>query len=92
MKIKNNFNTNRLMLMLLLALLCGGVIAYKLIFIQFISHKKYTSQAEQNRTEILYQTAPRGRILASGGEVLASNQAAFALYYLPPFEELFILT
>ena len=86
MKIKNNFNTNRLMFMLLLALLCGVLILYKLIFIQFISHKKYTSQAEQNRTEILYQTAPRGRILASGGEVLASNQAAFALYYLPPFE------
>lgn len=86
MKIKPNFNTNRLIFMLFLACLCGGLIAYKLISIQFISHKKYTFQAEQNRTQILYQTAPRGRIFASGGEVLASNQTAFALYYLPPFE------
>ena len=86
MKTKLNFNTHRLMIMFILALLCGGVIAYRLIFIQFISHNKYTSQAEQNRTQILYQTAPRGQILASGGEVLASNQAAFSLYYLPPFE------
>ncbi len=86
MKAKNNFNTHRLLIMLFVALFCGVLIAYKLIFIQFISHQKYTSQAEQNRTQILYQTAPRGRILAARGEVLASNQAAFSLYYLPPFE------
>lgn len=86
MKTKLNFNTHRLMIMFVLALLCGAVITYKLIFIQFISHKQYTSQAENNRTQILYQTAPRGQILASGGEVLASNQASFSLYYLPPFE------
>ncbi|MBO4707018.1 MAG: penicillin-binding protein 2 [Elusimicrobiaceae bacterium] len=86
MKTKLNFNVHRLMFMFVLALLCGALIAYKLIFIQFISHQKYTSQAEKNRTQILYQTAPRGQILASGGEVLASNQAAFSLYYLPPFE------
>jgi len=86
MKTKLNFNTHRLIFMFILALLGGLLIAYKLIFIQFISHQKYTSQAEQNRTQILYQTAPRGQILASGGEVLASNQAAFSLYYLPPFE------
>ncbi len=86
MKTKLNFNTQRLMLMFVLALLCGALIAYKLIFIQFISHQQYTSQAEKNRTQILYQTAPRGQILAKGGEVLASNQASFSLYYLPPFE------
>lgn len=86
MKIKSNFTNRRLTGMFILALLCGALIAYRLIFIQFISHQKYTSQAERNRTQILYQTAPRGRILAQGGEVIASNQAAFSLYYLPPFE------
>ncbi len=72
---------------MLLAYISGAVIALRLIDIQLISHKRYTMAAEQNRTQILYQTAPRGRIIASDGKVLAGNQAAFSLYYLPGGEK-----
>ena len=87
MKAKNFFDQSRLTHLLFLAYLAGAVIAFKLVDIQFISHSRYTKAAEKNRTQILYQTAPRGRILASGGELLAANQTAFSLYYLPAFEE-----
>ena len=87
MKTKTFFNLSRLKHLLFLAYLAAAVITVRLIDIQFISHNRYTQAAEQNRTQILYQTAPRGRILASGGELLAGNQPAFSLYYLPAFEE-----
>lgn len=73
---------------MLLAWIAGAVIALRLIDIQFISHQKYTQAAEQNRTQILYQTAPRGRILTTEGKVIAGNEPAFSLYYLPGSEKL----
>lgn len=87
MRAKPFFNIFRLKQLLYLVYLAGAIIAIRLIDIQFISHNRYTQAAEKNRTQILYQTAPRGRILAAGGEALAANQPAFSLYYLPGFEE-----
>ena len=73
--------------MLALLYLAGAVIALRLIDIQVISHKKYTQAAEQNRTQTLFQTAPRGRILTFDGALLAGNAPAFSLYYLPSAEK-----
>ena len=87
MKTKPFFSLSRLKHLLILAYVAAAVIAVRLIDIQFISHSRYTQAAEQNRTQILYQTAPRGRILASGGELMAGSQPAFSLYYLPSFEQ-----
>lgn len=87
MKTKPFFSLSRLKHLLILAYLAAAVIAIRLIDIQFISHGRYTQAAEQNRTQILYRTAPRGRILASGGELLAGSRPAFSLYYLPAFEQ-----
>ena len=68
------------------ALIAGVIMALRLVDIQVLRHNNYLQLAERNRTQILYQTAPRGRILASGGELLAANQTAVSLYYLPAFE------
>jgi penicillin-binding protein 2 len=87
MKTKQFFDSSRLNWLLLLLYLAGAVIAIKLIDIQVISHQKYTQAAEQNRTQTLFQTAPRGRILTSDGAVLAGNAPAFSLYYLPAAEK-----
>ncbi len=88
MRTNKSFDAVRLKRLFWLVFLFAGVIAFKMIDIQLISHKKYTEAAEQNRTQILYQTAPRGRIFASDGTALATNSPAFSLYYLPSTQEL----
>ena len=54
---------NRLHYLLLFAVLAGAVVALRLIDIQLLRHNHYLQLAERNRTQVLYQTAPRGRIL-----------------------------
>jgi penicillin-binding protein 2 len=86
MKTKQFFSTARLNRLLALAFIVTGVIALRLVDIQLLSHKKYTKAAEQNRTQILYQTAPRGKILTREGAVIAGNMPSFSLYYMPGAE------
>ena len=78
---KVSFN-ERLKILLVLALIAGGIIALRLVDIQVLRHPNYMQLAERNRTQILYQTAPRGRIFTSDGVAIASNAPAFSLYYL----------
>ncbi len=82
---KDIFN-QRLKILLVAALIAGGVIALRLIQIQILRHPNYVQLAERNRTQILYQTAPRGRIFTADGVAIASNAPSFSLYYLgaPP--------
>ncbi|MDR1124347.1 MAG: penicillin-binding protein 2 [Elusimicrobiota bacterium] len=83
MKTAQFFNARRLRVLIILACCAGAVIAWRLIDIQLVSHRHYARAAEENRTQIIYQTAPRGRILASNGAVIAGNLPAFSLYYMP---------
>lgn len=72
----------RLKIMMVLAAIAGIVIAVRLVDIQILRHNDYLQLAERNRTQILYQTAPRGRIFTSDGVEIASNAPSFSLYYL----------
>ena len=83
MKQKDFFNIKRLRFLQYVTYLAVALIAFRLMDIQLISHEKYALAAEQNRTQILYQTAPRGRILSADGKTLAGNVPSFSLYYLP---------
>ncbi len=78
---KKHFNT-RLKTLFWWAALAGGIVALRLIDIQVLHHSNYVELAERNRTQILYQTAPRGRVFTADGVALASNAPAFSLYYL----------
>lgn len=78
---KENFN-GRLKTLLIVALAAGSVIALRLIDIQILRHQNYMQLAERNRTQILYQTAPRGRVFTADGVAVASNSPSFSLYYL----------
>ena len=78
---KKHFD-NRLKTLFILALAVGGVIALRLLDIQVLHHENYVQLAERNRTQILYQTAPRGRIFTADGMAIASNAPSFSLYYL----------
>ena len=77
----------RLKTMMILAAVAGSVIALRLIDIQILRHNAYLQMAERNRTQILYQTAPRGRIFTSDGVAVASNAPSFSLYYLGGTQE-----
>lgn len=68
--------------MMVLAGIVGTVIALRLIDIQVMRHNTYQQMAERNRTQVIYQTAPRGRVFTADGIAIASNEPAFSLYYL----------
>ena len=72
----------RLKTLLTVALVAGGVIALRLLDIQVLRHDNYVQLAERNRTQILYQTAPRGRVFTTDGIAIATNAPSFSLYYL----------
>ncbi|MBR2864763.1 MAG: hypothetical protein IKC13_00600, partial [Elusimicrobiaceae bacterium] len=73
---------NRLKSLLIVAFLAGGIVALRLADIQLLRHTHYLQLAEQNRTQVLYQTAPRGRIFTADGKSIAANAPSFNLYYL----------
>lgn len=62
--------------------IASAVIALRLVDIQLLRHNHYLQLAERNRTQILYQTAPRGRIFTADGTIIAANAPSFNLYYL----------
>ncbi len=61
----------------------GMALGLRLLQLQVIENDVYTMAAEGNRTKMIYQTAPRGRIYDRHGIAVATNQAAFSLIYLP---------
>lgn len=69
--------------MWLLVYLVSAVLALRLIDIQLFQHGKYLAAAEKNRTQVLAQNAPRGRIITKDGAVIASNKPTFSLVFLP---------
>jgi len=59
----------------------------KIINIQLIKFPYYRELAERNRTQIINQSAPRGRIITSDNIVVASNKPTFSLVYFPNYEK-----
>lgn len=82
MAVTKIFFNARLKTMMVLAAIAGGVIAIRLVDIQVLRHNSYLQMAERNRTQVLYQTAPRGRVFTADGVAVASNEPSFSLYYL----------
>ena len=82
MAVTRIFFNARLKTMMILAAVAGAVIALRLVDIQVLRHNAYLKMAERNRTQILYQTAPRGRVFTADGVAVASNAPAFSFYYL----------
>lgn len=82
MAVTKIFFNARLKLMMVLAAVAGGVIALRLVDIQVLRHHAYLEMAERNRTQIIYQTAPRGRVFTADGVAVATNAPSFSFYYL----------
>lgn len=73
----------RVLAVSLLVVLCFGVLAARLIYLQVLRHDDLRAQAEANRTAVLPIVPNRGLILDRNGVVLASNYAAYTLELTP---------
>lgn len=61
----------------------GACLGLRLIQLQVLNATEYRLAAEMNRSKVIYQTAPRGRIYDRQGVPLAGNRPAFTLIFLP---------
>src|SRR5579883_1549271 len=74
---------DRLNVIWVLALVTGGALGLRLVQLQILENVEYRLAAERNSSQIIYQTAPRGRIYDKDGNAVATNEPAFSLIYLP---------
>src|SRR3569623_1020134 len=73
----------RLNLLWMVFLLSGAVLGARLVQLQILETVEYKLAAERNRSQIIYQTAPRGRIYDRNGIPIATSIPAFSLIYMP---------
>jgi len=64
-------------------LLCFGLLASRLFYLQVLRHDDLLAQAESNRTAVVPIVPNRGLILDRNGVVLASNYSAYTLEITP---------
>ena len=67
----------------LVVVLCLGLVAARLFYLQVLRHDDLLAQAENNRTAIVPIVPNRGLILDRNGIVLASNYSAYTLEITP---------
>ncbi|MBI2362605.1 MAG: penicillin-binding protein 2 [Elusimicrobia bacterium] len=60
-----------------------ALMGVRLLHMQVVRHAYYAEVAERQRTQVIAQAAPRGRVYDRNGELVATNQPAFSLIYLP---------
>lgn len=63
--------------------LAGLVLGLRLFQMQIIQGAEYKLAAERNRSQLIYQNAPRGRLYDRNGSPVATNAPAFSLIFLP---------
>lgn len=74
---------DRLALLWIFTAAGGVVLGLRLVHLQVIRNVEYELAAERNRSQLIYQAAPRGRFYDRNGVALATSQPAFSLIYLP---------
>lgn len=66
-----------------LAMFIACVFLFRLMVIQLMHTDRYKTLADRNRTQILTQSAPRGRIFSADNAAIADNRPSFSLIYFP---------
>jgi penicillin-binding protein 2 len=61
----------------------GVVLGLRLAQMQLVQAAEWRQAAERNRSQMIHQNAPRGRIYDRKGEPVATNAPAFSLIFLP---------
>ncbi|MBI3297699.1 MAG: penicillin-binding protein 2 [Elusimicrobia bacterium] len=67
----------------LAATVAVGFLGVRLLHMQVVRNAYYAEVAERQRTQIIAQAAPRGRVYDRNGDIVATNQPAFSLIFLP---------
>ncbi len=78
----NRFRT-RIITFMVLMLVCFGLLAMRLVYLQVVRHDDLLEQAEDNRTAVVPVVPNRGLILDRNGIVLATNYSAYTLEITP---------
>lgn len=73
----------RLELLWVFAYVVAIVFLLRLVNLQVIGGNRYREIAEKNRTQIIAQAAPRGRIFSSDEVAVATSRPSFSLIYFP---------
>lgn len=73
----------RVLAISLVVVVCFGLLAARLVYLQVWRHEDLRAQAESNRTSIVPIVPNRGLILDRNGVVLASNYSAYTLEITP---------
>jgi penicillin-binding protein 2 len=76
-------STERLGRLWIVISLVGLGLGLRLFQMQIIQGAEYRLAAERNRSQLIHQNAPRGRIYDRGGLPVATNAPAFSLIFLP---------
>lgn len=70
--------------LLWIALFSAGILfALRVINLQILMHSYYKEISDRNRTQIIPQTAPRGRIFTRDGTAVATSKPSFSMVYFP---------
>ncbi|MCX5784747.1 MAG: penicillin-binding protein 2 [Elusimicrobia bacterium] len=81
--IDRQISQERLDYLWILAYAAALVFLLRLINLQVLMASHYREIAEKNRTQIIAQTAPRGRIFTSDDVAMATSKPSFSLIYFP---------
>ena len=81
--IERGISQDRINLLWSLVTAVALVFALRLVNLQILMHAHYRERAERNRTQILSQAAPRGRIYTRDSAAVATNKPSFSLIYFP---------
>jgi len=73
----------RVLVASIVVLVCFGLVAARLVYLQVTRHDDLLAQAENNRTAIVPIVPNRGLILDRNGVVLATNYSAYTLEITP---------
>ncbi len=73
----------RLELLWVLAYGAALIFIIRLVNLQVVGGAHYRELAEKNRTQVIAQAAPRGRIFSSDEVALATSKPSFSLIYFP---------
>ena len=73
----------RVLVASIVVLVCFGLVAARLFYLQVVHHDDLLAQAEANRTAVIPIVPNRGLILDRNGIVLASNYSAYTLEITP---------
>lgn len=78
-----DYHKNREEYLKIFLYLASAVFLIRLVNFQILKNSFYRDLAERNRTQIIPQRAPRGKILTADGFEAAGNRPSYSLVYFP---------